>query len=1160
MYEVDNILAYRVIDASKDYLEMLVNPIDVEISLDIKDDDKILTFKVDDVYQIREEDYLKCFGQEWVVKEVTKNGQLTSILAKHNIEKIKQTPVSSVYTETLTLQETLTAFFNALDTLDYGGNWTYELGTDILEDPVLLIRARTIDLRRVMAKDVIDSIANTWFLEVEYDTLNKIIKFYKQRGENKGTYFSSQLNLRKIELKSDTYDFITRLIPIGAEDLNISSVNDGSVVVENYQYSDKILTAYWVDNRYTIPLHLKQDAVLKLEDLSKPMKTYSCDIIDLSEDYPILSYGIGDTVTILDETLGIKDVQRIVKMTIYPYHPEDNKADLANRRATFDELQNQLVDTRNAVDQTYYSNGKIVFNEVTGLSTFKQTVETDIDSLSTTVTTLQEDIANIDASAYVIVLANESQSLQVDASNKLVANTYLGTKISTYLGSGRVNGYIQNVKIYSSSGNEISSMVVDYNENNITDTETGEFPSFYGSYEAIDGADVSIDGDYVKLSSELINSYYVIGADAETSTYWDEPELPFVAGQDITFSAYVKTGTYTLETAWQASTLYVVDSKVSYNGQNYKCVTEHTSTDFVEDADNWSLITYAYIQINEWTEESGEYTKTSYKSSAFQMNQEGLLVTNHTVSSNATNISLSIHCDAELAGTYEIWFKQCKLEEGLTSTTYTPLLDIPNNFEIKDPSETDDGYVEAILTAGTVIPTNIGYVSIPITVDGTTYFKRLSFSRVLSSETAPYINIVPTSQIMHSNDSGGTFTPNFVRLYPDIRNIDFIKWQYSYDGYVFMDVEYGEDTALLEDADGYLNTLYVSANSTLFIVVENEVSIPRNTLIFKLIADLAGTQYSDVITISKAYDYTETIETLDATVRVDIDSLNEQTTQFREDLYYYDEEQERYVPTTSDYSEFKQSVDNFMITVQDGGGANLLRDSVGYNYPDSGVWTVASGSVTSGVPSSWGLNYISKRSWYITSGVMYQDIVVQPATEYTFSCAINKEILGKITISYIFGSTEVIMFEKDGEAFSGTAKYTGNSGANSRFRIKIAVTPPGGSPPYPTVEITDVMVSLGKISSWQQSNGELFTSNVIIDSTGIKVKGADGNPSYTTISPYEFAGYYDEQRIFSLNGSKTEVQELVATGGGLYVAPVKLIQVSGTEPRAAFVWTGIQGD
>lgn len=73
----------------------------------------------------------------------------------------------------------------------------------------------------------------------------------------------------------------------------------------------------WKDERYTNTTSLIEDATAKIEEMSRPYKAYTAEVVDLakaSEKYKdILSYGIGDTVTLVSKKTRTKEKQRIVK-------------------------------------------------------------------------------------------------------------------------------------------------------------------------------------------------------------------------------------------------------------------------------------------------------------------------------------------------------------------------------------------------------------------------------------------------------------------------------------------------------------------------------------------------------------------------------------------------------------------------------------------------------------------------------------------------------------------------------------------------------------------------------------------------------------------------------------------------------------------------------
>ena len=147
-------------------------------------------------------------------------------------------------------------------------------------------------------------------------------------------------------MTSDTYDFYTRLIPLGKDGIGIEWL--GKPYLENYQYSSKIKTYVWSDERYTNTTSLIEDGIAKLDEMSKPYVAYAADVIDLarqSEKYSsVFDYDIGDTVWMISRKTRTKEKQRIVKLTEYPESPQNNTVELSNATKTFAEVQQEATD------------------------------------------------------------------------------------------------------------------------------------------------------------------------------------------------------------------------------------------------------------------------------------------------------------------------------------------------------------------------------------------------------------------------------------------------------------------------------------------------------------------------------------------------------------------------------------------------------------------------------------------------------------------------------------------------------------------------------------------------------------------------------------------------------------------------------------------------
>ena len=278
---------------------------------------------------LKEEYYIRTKDDEFVLKAVEAGEQCNKYTATLNVEELEgQSFPYGFASQEQTIKACLTFAFE-------GTGWT--VGT------CTVTKRRTIDIEEATtAWSVLQSCLSTYRCECEIDTLQKRINIYAQIGRDRGCYFVEGLNLRKLTATSDTYEFYTRIIPIGKDGITIEWLH-GKEYLENYQYSSKVKTYTWKDERYTNTTSLMEDAEAKLEELSKPYKVYAADVVDLAKANPeyknILDFGIGDTVMMVSKHPRMREKQRIVKIVEYPETPEKNTVELSNTTKTFAEVQ-----------------------------------------------------------------------------------------------------------------------------------------------------------------------------------------------------------------------------------------------------------------------------------------------------------------------------------------------------------------------------------------------------------------------------------------------------------------------------------------------------------------------------------------------------------------------------------------------------------------------------------------------------------------------------------------------------------------------------------------------------------------------------------------------------------------------------------------------------
>jgi phage minor structural protein len=280
---------------------------------------------------LKEEYYIRTKTDEYVIKAVEKGEQFNKYTAVLNVEELEGAAFPYGFESD---EQTIKA---CLEFAFKGTGW--HVGT------CTVTKKRTIDEQeRVTAWDVLQKCLTTYRCECIIHSLTKTVDIYDRIGSDKGCYFMEGLNLRKISLKSDTYDFYTRIYPIGKDGITPKWLT-GKDYIDNFQYSSKIKAYVWKDERYTNTTSLIEDATAKIEEMSRPYKAYTAEVVDLanaSEEYKdILSYGIGDTVTLVSKKTRTKEKQRIVKIREYPETPKKNTVEISNARKTFAEIQKE---------------------------------------------------------------------------------------------------------------------------------------------------------------------------------------------------------------------------------------------------------------------------------------------------------------------------------------------------------------------------------------------------------------------------------------------------------------------------------------------------------------------------------------------------------------------------------------------------------------------------------------------------------------------------------------------------------------------------------------------------------------------------------------------------------------------------------------------------
>ena len=192
------------------------------------------------------------------------------------------------------------------------------------------------------------------------------------------------------------------------------------------------------------------------------------------------------------------------------------------------------------------------------------------------------------------------------------------------------------------------------------------------------------------------------------------------------------------------------------------------------------------------------------------------------------------------------------------TTKVTPVLDInkitglPSGMTISEPITTLNELIltfsianNSTLGANT---SNSGTITIPITSPVSTNLK-LSWSKINTGATgtnASLVDVTPSALYFKSTTgSTGTFTPQYIYLYPRFQNATYSNWQYSLDGGANWIAASGAHGLTIGTYNSIANSLRVDRSSNLYTNSATSIS-------FKCNSTTVGVY--DTVSIAKIYD------------------------------------------------------------------------------------------------------------------------------------------------------------------------------------------------------------------------------------------------------------------------------------------------------------------
>ena len=250
-------------------------------------------------------------------------------------------------------------------------------------------------------------------------------------------------------------------------------------------------------------------------------------------------------------------------------------------------------------------------------------------------------------------------------------------------------------------------------------------------------------------------------------------------------------------------------------------------------------------------------------------------------------------------------------------------------------------------------------------------------------------------------------------------------------------------------------------------------------------------------------------------------------------------EKERVLEMEAQISELQHSVEGLTVTIQEqfAGGINYVHNSAGLN----------------GITDDWTI-----------TGTVATDSSTDVQNNTTADCSFvlgDSSTLTQVITGVVPGAYTIsVRAKKTGASYSSyfRVQYNGNKYAYlfnttttfgwTEYSAVIPDVQDGTMTVYAynrlaSLYISDIILAEGTaVHKWTPAPNEIYTTEVKIDRRGIEVSNADSGQR-TVITNQEFSGYYNEEKIFTLNKDET-ITKKTTVDGELTVGKTKFVPMA----------------
>ena len=359
---------------------------------------------------IKEEVIVECFNNRFIIKKIDEHSDFSSIACELDLDDWKH----DIYKN---YRKTRYTIINVVDSIIPDG-WSA-----VYSDAVNVTKRTTLEesdgqaFRIATALEILAKAAETYEVVFNYDCIGKILYVENPSSfTSSGDYFMEDLNISITGFNGDSSGFATRVYAYGNQDddgnfVTFADINNGKEYIEDFTYSDKVISTYIIDERYTVKEHLLEYAKSVLKEKSVPSRSYQCENIK-NIDGTMYLYKV---VTLIDKDRRMQVEHQCVQYIEYNNHNLDS--------ITLSMTQPQITSNIQSANSTA-SKAQSTANSVSGTVSEIKTVVDELPDTYVTKFELEEAVDELDGSKQEKLTPGENITIDEDNVISAVCSNY----------------------------------------------------------------------------------------------------------------------------------------------------------------------------------------------------------------------------------------------------------------------------------------------------------------------------------------------------------------------------------------------------------------------------------------------------------------------------------------------------------------------------------------------------------------------------------------------------------------------------------------------------------------------------------------------------------------------------------------------------------------